>query len=548
MHKFTRNALLITIGLIAASGIGFKLADKPQPISAQVPSPTVVMPPGKCGDTCVSDTDCYSQKFCHSTINWENWQAQTIVLNQVGSGQITGWNTHYKPNDDPIYHAVRGGKVYTNHLNNWDSGNDFSSCFGNASGQCGTLTTSRGTYTNLTNPIVGYNTVIRTENGVQVLITQLVRYREIYEMKSNYLTGATISPWTKTTVLDSLLTTYGGTWDQWAFLSFDSSYAYEDGRQQQRLIIGKVDDRGTTTVNDDRIYDTKMITRLNVRNADGNFTWSPWILAAHTTNNTSTQGLGGNGAQGSLISYDNAYNLDTATYMEAIVRWYWNGSSYVAQVWHREAFKRANTQKECRSIVYPQSCTMPGYVPVEPTNTPFTPPPSDSDIPTPQNLSANVTCTAGKATFSWTLPTNQSSYQIGATVFEYCLKNTNSQTTCSGLNKLELPHVGLASQLSRDVALSNMNLSKGQTALVRLRLSPQSVPAFDLVGNPSAYISVKYSGPVGDFDNNCTVSISDYNDIKFQYLTPSEIGFNIITSNHGLFLINQTIRNFNLSN
>lgn len=540
--------ILVAFGVVVSAVIGLKLPPKPSQVVAQDQS--------VCGGSCTTDSNCGSNNFCHATINWENWEEQTSVLNAVGSGQITGWNTHFKPDDDPVYHLVRGGKVYTQNQGGWDGGNDFSGCFGNNPGQCGTLTADKGdtdNLKNLTNPVVGYNTIVRTENGVQVLITQLVRYREIYEQKTNYLTGVTISPWTKITVLDNLLTNHGGSWDQWAFLSFDSAYAYEDGRQQQRLIIGRVDDRGTATVNDDRIYDTKMITRLNVRNAEGNFTWSPWTLAAHTTNNTTTQGLGGTGAQGSLVSYDSSYNLDAVRYKEAIVRWYWNGSAYVAQVWHREALKRTTPQLQCRPLVYPQSCAMPAYVPPIPTNTSYVPPSptqSASDIPVPQNFSKQVACSQGKVTFSWTMPTSQASYEIGHAVFEYCRKTSGSQTTCTNPQRYEVPDLALdldqATKYARDNAFSSFGLTNGQEALVRLRLSPQAVPEIDIVGEPTAYISVKYTGPEGDYNNNCTVNITDYADVVGQ-LFEEELD-HVLTDNWALFFLNKLIRNFGTSN
>jgi hypothetical protein len=532
MHSVTRNVLLVAFGLIAATGVGLKLADEPQPISAQVSSP------GTCGASCDTDTNCNDQSFCHFTINWESWQEQTSALNNVGTGPITGWNTHHKLNDDTIFHMTKGGKVYTKHLGDWDGGNDFSSCFGAAEGQCGTLTTSKGGFSNLPNPVVGYNTYILTENGTQVLTTHLVRYREIFYRKSNYVNGNAIEAWKKVTDLDNLLTTHGGNWNQWAYLSFDSSVAYEDGRQQQRLVIGRVDDKGTTTVNDDAIYETKMLVRMNVRNADGNFTWSSWQLAANTSNSVGSYNLGGSSAKGSLISYDSAYNPETLRYQDTIVRWYWNGSAHVPQVWQREALKRANTQKECRPLVYPQSCTMPDYVPAQPTSTP--PPPNE--VPAPQNLSAQIACTAGKSSFSWRLPENQSNFELGHTVFEYCL-NTNSTTPCANPQRLELSHAGQPSQLSREVMLSQFNLSKGQTALVRLRLSPKTVLQGIYDGPASSYIEVKYTGPAGDFNNDCRVSISDYDDIKSQLLTPDEPDFNI-SSNAGLSLINKVVRNF----
>jgi hypothetical protein len=181
---------------------------------------------------------------------------------------------------------------------------------------------------------------------------------------------------------------------------------------------------------------------------------------------------------------------------------------------------------------------MPDYVPAQPTSTP--PPPNE--VPAPQNLSAQIACTAGKSSFSWRLPENQSNFELGHTVFEYCL-NTNSTTPCANPQRLELSHAGQPSQLSREVMLSQFNLSKGQTALVRLRLSPKTVLQGIYDGPASSYIEVKYTGPAGDFNNDCRVSISDYDDIKSQLLTPDEPDFNI-SSNAGLSLINKVVRNF----
>lgn len=517
---------------------------------AQAQSPKVAIP-GMCDAACTTDSDCQNNVFCHSTIDWGNWQDQTSILNQIGSGQITGWNTYSRPDGNSRYHLVKGGKVFTNSGtgNGWDSGNDFTICNDGTPGQCGFPEVSKAEGT-ISNPVVGFNSFVRTDNGVQVLVQHLVRYRELYDRKTNYLTGEVIAPWTRSTALDSLLTTHGGSWNQWAFLSFDSNIAYEDGRQQQQLVIGRVDDRDTPSIDDDRIFETKLLVRIQKRNNEGNYVWAPWYLAAITHNNLDSHGLGGPSAQGSLVSYDSSYTSHTQTYIDTIVRWYWNGSAYVPQVWQREAVKRSTTQKVCRPIVFPQSCTMPAYIPPEPTNTPYRPP--TSDIPVAENLSATVACTQGQATFSWTMPANQQNYEIGMAKFEYCLKNSSNQNTCTNPQGDQVANLFLelssATKYARNKALSDFGLAKGQTALVRLRLSPEEVPngASGIVyGDASNYITVDYSGPEGDYNDDCGVNVTDYTSVVTQLFDEVD---HIWHNNGALFLLNKLIRNFGTSN
>lgn len=546
-NKFSRFLLLAAITIVASVGLGLKLSSKPTQVFAQDHN--------SCGAACTTDSNCGSNDFCHTTINWENWQEQTSVLNNVGTGPITGWNTFNVPNNDTIFHMTKGGKVYTKEFGNWNLGEDFRGCFGAAEGQCGTLTTSKGGFSNLSNPVVGYNTEITTENGIKVLTTHLVRYRGIFFMKTNYANGNSIGQWTEASFLDELLTTYGGNWSQWAYLSFDSNTAYEDGRRQQRLVIGRVDDRGTATIDDDKIYDTKMLARIQVRNLEGNLAWSSWQVAANTSNSLGSYELGGSSAQGSLLSYDSAYNADSLRYQDTIVRWYWNGNNYVPQVWQREAIKRANTQKLCRPLVYPQSCALPGYIPPRPTNT-LAPEPSNTPIVNtgwskPINIQGTVQCTNKKVALSWTMPAAEAARDYNIHTLS-CKKTTESQVTCDNkpIQGYTISSSGVSynsstqkAQLVFDfnkLSRSDETLLQGDTYLFKFRVASKATPTQDSAF--SDFISLKLTGPEGDINNSCEVSAADMRVAKDFFKYPNDV-----FDNSMLRQINKIVRNFGKS-
>lgn len=497
-----------------------------------------------CNAVCTSDSDCFTGNFCHKTIDWGAWQ-EGSVSSLPGDGGIsgfTGWNTDTEPTSSAVKQIVRGGKVYTYLNNEWDSGDDFSDCVGTGPGTCGQNPIPAGTGTaGIPNPVVGYNTTVITgSSGIKFLKTHLVRTDGIYERLQEFESGATVEIWMKSSALNNLKAQYG-TPGNWHWLGFDSGVKYQDGRQQQRLIIAKVDS------NTGRYTETKVLSRIQ----DNNSNWGPWRLAATSTPDLENHGLGGSGAQGLIIALDSAYDASQNKYTDSLIRWYWNGSYYVAQYWERTA-NAGNTTSVCRPEVHPESCQLPGYIPAAPTAIPSPNPTINvSGIPIPQNVSAQVACTQGQATFSWTMPANQENYEIGFAKFEYCLKNSGNQNTCTNPQGYQIANTSLelsgATKYARNKALSNIGLAKGQSALVRLRLSPEEVfnGASGIVyGNASNYITIRYSGPEGDFDNDCGVDVADYNDIITQLFDEID---HVLTDNWGLFLLNKVMRNFGTS-
>jgi hypothetical protein len=281
------------------------------------------------------------------------------------------------------------------------------------------------------------------------------------------------------------------------------------------------------------------------------------MAAGKTTWNSLTLGLGttpSDGAQGSVVGFDKSFDSITNKYSQTVIRTYSVGSGqYENAIFIREAVKRANQQKLCKPRVYPESCTMPGYIPAQPTLTP--PPPNNSSWTTPANVQGSVQCTNKKVLLSWTMPKAEAEKAYNIHTIS-CKKATTSQTNCDNNSAgYTISNTGVTynattqrAQLVFDYSkllMTTETLTQGSTYLMKFRVASKTTSS-----ESSAYsdfIDLKLSGPAGDFDNNCTVTISDYNDIKFQLLNPDDRDFNIL-NNAGLSLINQVVRNFGQSN
>ncbi len=548
MNKSSRFLLLVAIGIVASIGIGLKLSPEPTQVVAQDQS--------SCGGACTTDSNCGSSDFCHTTINWGNWQIQPT--HNLDRKNITGFDSYITADGTAAQYFVSNGQVYR--------------CLSNSAGVFGnceahldttgdnTVVISGQTYQN---PIVSYNASLTTENGVQTVVYHLVRYRGMYSKKINYNTGAIIQNWARNTDLDSYVASYGDNWNNWLMLSFDSEKAYEDGRTEQRLIIGLVNDKNTLATNDDVIDESIMLSRVNKMNSDGSLTWSgvPFTFAGRTTWNSTTLGLGttpNDGAQGSVIGFDKSFNSATNKYSQTVIRTYSVGSGqYENAIFIREADKRANQEKLCKPKVYPESCTLPSYFQPLPT---LTPPPPHSPTPStgtitwtkPANLATSIQCANKKVNVSWPMPLAEGTRTFTITT-RSCLKTAANQTDCPEYHLRGYdPSYNQTTQkvsIVRDFAhfAPQGAYEPRRTYLMAVRVGYNNNSSTSEYSN---YIPVTL-GYEGDMDNTCFVNRDDYSFVqteKLQVDDPFGNAKTIMQDNLGLFWLQGVISDFGKTN
>lgn len=628
MNKLFRIVLLAAFGVVVSAS-GLIIFHEPGQVNAQSQ--------GACGDSCATDTSCSADNFCHTLIEWGQKSNITNTFPAaIGNTGITGYSSVVLPDGTVYTYVTDNGQVYECSNNN----NTLSGCSSLHSEhfQVGSLEVD-----GFPNTIVNFNAEVSTENGIKVITYHLVRYKEIYSKKINADTKTTIRAWYHNTDLSSLVENATSEWNNGVILGFDSGIAYEDGRKEQRLIVGNLESQSYMNNNVSR-----MLVRVNHQsdpNNPANFSWSmngaaiPFKMAEETTTSS---------PDGVIYSYDQFYNPNTGVYNRVIIYAEPNNLGK-SRVLLESAVKKSNATKECRPRINSgnESCetTLPntGYLPapilssvnnncsgtaktfsfnysrrsdctnyeiqkspvqsfeenVEHTfendgvfsqtnldksqvayfrarcssisnNSLYSMPAlwsetisslaCDSQSPsptsgtttwtTPANLTTTQQCTEKKVVVTWTMPSVEAArdFDIGT---RSCKRNTPNQTDCTnpflkGYDKSDTTYNATTQTITLTRSFEDFaaqgQFELGATYLMAVRVGKGSSSQHS---DYSAFIPVKFSGPEGDYDNSCTVNVTDFNSIVTDLF--SQIN-HVLTDHSALFLLNKLIRNFGASN